>query len=212
MLFSDSDPIYQYCASFTQKPPDLYQALERETFLKTLHPQMIAGHLQGRFLSMISHMISPKNILEIGTFTGYSALCLAEGLQENGKIYTIESNIELKHILDKFLGESPLASKINCLFGDALTIISELDIEFDLVWIDAAKVQYKDYFHLCIDKLGSGGFILADNVLWDGKVIKENQDAETEAIKQFNLMIREDNRVEQVILPFRDGINMMRKI
>ncbi len=202
-----------YCGIHTEKENDVLAALNRETHLKVIAPRMLSGHLQGRFLSMISKMIQPKNVLEIGTYTGYSALCFAEGLAQNGEIDTIDHNEELKPILDKYLLSSPYKNNINIHFGNALQIIPTLNKRFDLVFIDADKSNYSNYFDLIIDKVNSGGIILADNVLWSGKVLfeKDKMDKDTKAIHEFNQKIQEDNRVENVLLPIRDGIMMVRK-
>ncbi|WP_027419467.1 O-methyltransferase [Crocinitomix catalasitica] len=187
--------------------------LSRETHLKVLRPRMLSGHLQGRFLSMISKMINPKYILEIGTYTGYSAMCLAEGLNPEGKLVTIDRNDELKPILSKYLMSSEYASKIDLHFGLATDIIPTLEGGIDLVFLDADKPNYANYFNLVIDKLNPGGFILADNVLWSGKVVEEANaaDKSTQAIVDFNKMVNDDERVENVMLPIRDGITLIRK-
>lgn len=188
--------------------------LDRQTNLDTLHPQMIAGHLQGKILEMLSRMIQPDNILEIGTFTGYSAICLAKGLKENGHLYTIEINDELKEIASRFISLAGFAEKITLLTGDARQIIPGIQVgQFDLVYIDGEKEEYCDYYRLIIDRLKPGGFILADNVLWGGKVLKKSavNEAYTRGIVRFNEMVSEDPRVENIILPVRDGISLIRK-
>ena len=205
--------IEKYIEDFTESESAELRALSRETHLKILRPIMLSGHIQGRFLSMISKMISPSYILEIGTYTGYSAICLAEGLTENGKLITIDRNEELKPILEKFLLKSEHAAKIDLRIGLAADIIPSLEDNIDLVFIDADKPNYIKYFDLVIDTLRKGGFILVDNVLWSGKVVEDikSTDKSTNAIVNFNKMVHEDTRVENVILPIRDGITILRK-
>jgi predicted O-methyltransferase YrrM len=186
--------------------------LERQTFLKTLAPQMISGYYQGRLLSIISHMIRPKQILEIGTFTGYSALCLAEGLAEDGMLHTIEINPEYQKISRKYISEAGLDSKITLYSGDALEIIPQLNYKFDLVFIDASKVSYSHYFGLIINKTSTGGFILADNMLWSGKVLQDDSDADTVALRNFARELQDDIRLQNILLPIRDGLMICRKI
>lgn len=208
------EDIDTYSRNHTSHESDLLRDLNRETHLKVLSPRMLSGHLQGRFLSMISNMIKPDLILEIGTYTGYSALCLSEGLREDAKLITIDNNRELESILQKYLMKSEKANQIELLFGDATEIIPNLPDQIDLVFIDADKENYSTYFDLVIDKVKPGGFILADNVLWSGKVVqpvKEN-DKSTKAIMEFNEKIQQDSRVENMLLPLRDGIMMIRKI
>jgi predicted O-methyltransferase YrrM len=174
---------------------------------------MLSGHLQGKILRMLSFMVRPKNILEIGTFTGYSAICLAQGLSEDGALYTIENNDEIAEIAQSFFDRSGLSDKINLLIGDARDIIPKLNCTFDLVFMDAEKSEYLDYYHLFIEKVVSGGFIIADNVLWDGKILEQeaSNDHFTRGIKQFNQFIKTETRIEKVILPVRDGIMILRK-
>ncbi len=184
----------------------------RQTYLKTVNPQMLAGHLQGKILKMLSQMIQPKNILEIGTFTGYSALCLAAGLQNDGQLFTIESNDEMENMIRTHLENSPFREKIKLLIGNALDIIPTLNLTFDLVYIDADKREYCEYFDKIFEKVNLGGYILVDNVLWAGKVVEKNDmDAQTLAIRKFNTKIKNDFRLEKVILPIRDGIMCIRK-
>jgi len=185
--------------------------LERETHLRTLSPQMLSGHLQGQLLRLLSTMIQPRLALEIGTFTGYSAICIAGGLAPGGILHTIEANAELSYIIEKYVAEAGLADRIQLHVGNALEIVSTLDGPFDLVWIDAGKLDYADYFDMVFDKVSPGGYILADNVLWSGKVIAENRDADTQALHEFNQKIHADPRVENIILPIRDGILLARK-
>ena len=175
---------------------------------------MLSGHTQGRLLPMISKMIKPGTILEIGTFTGYSAICFAEGLTENGMLHCIEINPEYEEIIQRYIDNSGFHNKIKIHIGDALKIIPEFKEIFDLVFIDAGKEQYLRYYKLIFDKVKSGGFILADNALWDGKVLQEekNIDKETRGIKEFNDFVQQDARVENFLLPFRDGLMIIRKI
>lgn len=189
----------------------LYQ-LTRYTNLKLIHPRMLSGHLQGKILRMLSLMIQPETILEIGTFTGYSALCLAQGLVPGGIVHTIEANDEIVEVARQFINKSELAHKIQLHTGDARKIIPTLSCIFDLVFIDAEKSEYIDYYQLVFDKLAPGGFIFADNVLWSGKIVDaEQQDHFTAGIKAFNDFIMADSRVEKVILPIRDGLTIIRK-
>ena len=187
--------------------------LNRETWVKTVHPQMIAGHLQGKVLEMISYMIRPERILEIGTFTGYSSICLAKGLAKGGLLYTIDRDDEITEFATTYINKSGNADQINLLCGDAREIIPGLDETFDLVFLDAEKDEYLDYYRLVFPKVRAGGFILADNVLWGGKVIEvpDSGDHFTRGIMAFNAEIRKDPLVETVILPIRDGITVIRK-
>lgn len=202
-----------YVENHTNEEPELLAELRKETFQKTINPQMISGAYQGRILSMISKIIRPENILEIGTFTGYATLCLAEGLQENGKIITIDKNDELSIISDKYFQKSKYSEQIYAKTGDALVLIKELKPIFDLVFIDADKKNYLNYYELILPKLNSGGVILADNVLWWGKVLDETPDKDktTKLLQEFNKSIAKDKRVEVVMLPVRDGISLIRK-
>lgn len=202
-----------YVCQHTSDEPEVLYELNRETHLKVLQPRMLSGHFQGRFLSMISKMIQPKNVLEIGTYTGYSALCFLEGLAENGKITTIDINEELEDIVQKYLQKTNANSKIKCLVGDAREIIPTLNEEFDLVFIDADKENYVNYYNLVFDKVKSGGYILTDNALWSGKVIEKvkNDDVDTLGILEFNKLVKNDPRVETILLPIRDGLMLTRK-
>jgi caffeoyl-CoA O-methyltransferase len=206
--------IFKYAEEHSSEEPTILKELNRETHVKMVYPRMLSGHMQGRLLSMISHMIHPEHILEIGTFTGYSAICLAEGLQENGTLYCIEINPEFETIIRKYIEKSGHKNQINLMIGDALKLIPEMNQTFDLVFIDADKEQYLEYYKLVIDKVKQGGFIIADNVLWDGKVIKETKgiDKETNGIKEFNDFIMQDEKVAKFLLPFRDGLQIIRKI
>jgi caffeoyl-CoA O-methyltransferase len=204
--------ILRYCEAHTSPPSDILQELERQTYLRTLAPQMISGYYQGRLLSMISQMVRPKRILEIGTFTGYSALCLAEGLTEDGLLHTIEINPEYEKMATDYISKSGYQTKIRLHVGDALEIIPRLEEKFDLVFIDAAKISYPFYFELIIDKIVSGGFILADNLLWGSKVLRPDTDADTVALRNFARSIQEDPRLQNILIPIRDGLMLCRRI
>lgn len=209
-----SREISDYCEQHSSEEDELLKNLRRETHLHVLSPRMLSGHLQGRVLSAISQLIQPRAILEIGTYTGYSAICLSEGLAADGKLTTIDYNPEYKTIHEKFLLQSAKANQIEVIYDKATSAIPLLEGPFDLVFIDADKENYAVYFDLVIDKLKSGGVILADNVLWSGKVIEplKANDKSTAAIVAFNEKIRQDNRVEKVLLPIRDGIFFIRKL
>jgi predicted O-methyltransferase YrrM len=202
-----------YVEQHTGDEPELLQALNRETYAKVLMPRMLSGHIQGRILAMLSRMIKPNRILEVGTFTGYSALCLAEGLTENGELHTIDINDELSDMVNKYIGQSPFKNKIHYHLGDAAKIIPALQGHFDLVFIDADKINYHHYYELALEKLSNGGWIIADNVLWSGKILDpiNKMDADTLALHRFNRKILEDKRVEPVLLPVRDGLMIVRK-
>jgi caffeoyl-CoA O-methyltransferase len=204
--------ITEYCENFSSTESALLKKISRDTHANVLMPRMLSGHLQGRLLSMISKMCRPTTILEIGTYTGYSALCLAEGLAESGKLITLDNNEELENRVRQYFRESGLEAKIDYRIGDARNIIPQLDTIFDLVFIDADKESYSNYFDLVIDKVPMGGFILADNVLWSGKVLDSKPDKDTKAIMAFNQKIQNDGRVENVLMPLRDGIMVMRKV
>lgn len=204
--------IDNYVVNHSQKEPDLLQQLNKETWQKVLNPRMLSGEFQGRVLSMLSKLIHPYNILEIGTYTGYSALCLAEGMQTNGTLYTIDKNEELEGFSKKYFDKSPYKNNIKQLIGNALDIIPTLDHKFDLVFIDADKSNYSNYFELIVDKMNSGGVILSDNVLWSGKVVDkvDSKDVDTIALVNYNKLLNTDNRVETVVLPIRDGLTISR--
>ena len=201
-----------YIANHSEDEPELLQELTRETHLKVIQPRMITGHFQGRVLSMLSKIIHPKYILEIGTYTGYSALCLAEGLQKDGELHTIEVNEELYPMQRRYFDKSGYGSQIHQHIGDALDIIPNLPQTFDLVFIDAQKVNYDAYFEAVIQKTRPGSIILSDNVLWSGKVVEplQQSDKATEALLAYNQKLKEDNRVETVLLPIRDGMTLSR--
>lgn len=206
--------IDKYSTDHTQSESELLSQLNRETHVKMLIPRMLSGHMQGRIISAISHMMRPKHILEIGTYTGYSALCFAEGLAENGKITTIDVNEELTPMAQKYFSKSKYANQIDFKIGNAVEVIPTLDGPFDLVFIDADKENYANYFDLVIDKVPSGGFILADNVLWSGNILKPvaEMDKSTLALHEFNQKVHQDSRVENVLFPIRDGIMVLRKL
>ena len=202
----------EYVVSHSQQEPVLLQQLSKETWQKVLNPRMLSGAYQGRVLSMISKIINPKNILEIGTYTGYSALCLAEGMQKEGKLITIDKNEELEFFCKKYFEVSSFNNQIQQIIGNALEIIPTINEKFDLVFIDADKSNYCNYFHLIIEKMNSGGIILSDNVLWSGKVIEELEpnDIDTQQILKYNKLLNSDNRIETVLLPIRDGLTISR--
>ena len=204
-----------YVTRHTTPESEVLRKLNRETHAKILMPRMLSGHLQGRVLAMISHMIKPQQILEIGTYTGYSALCLAEGLAPGGNLHTIDINEELEDLVRQHIAEAGFTDRIKYYLGNAMNIITTLKMQFDLVFIDADKINYSLYYDLVIQKTAPGGFILADNVLWSGKVVPEagkKIDKDTQAILDFNQKIQQDERVENVLLPLRDGLLLMRKI
>ena len=202
--------LQRYAEQHTTPESDLLKKINRDTHANVLMPRMLSGHLQGRVLSMISHMLRPNAILEIGTYTGYSALCLAEGLAQGGKLITIDINEELEEKVKGYF--ESFRDQIEYRIGRALDILPSLTELFDLVFIDADKSNYAKYFELVIEKVRPGGFILADNVLWSGKVLDKRPDADTKAIISFNEKIHNDKRVENVLLPIRDGIMMIRKL
>lgn len=206
--------IEEYIENYSTPEDELMYKLNRETFLKTIYPNMISGSVQGKVLEMISRMVRPERILEVGTFTGYSAIAMAKGLNHNGKLITIDINEELEGFIRKYFDKSGLNDKIELIIGNALEIIPSLDEIFDLVFIDADKENYKNYYELALPKLRSGGFIVADNVFWDGKILEDDSksDKETLGIKQFNEHVKNDDRVEQVLLSVRDGLMLVRKL
>lgn len=204
--------IQRYAEEYTSGETDLLRQVNRDTHANVLKPRMLSGHLQGRFLSMISHMIRPRRILEIGTYTGYSAICLAEGLAEDGELTTIDINEELEATVRKNITKAGMDGKIRYMLGNALNLIPGMEESFDLVFIDADKENYAAYFDLVFDKIRTGGFILADNVLWSGKILADKKDKDTRAIQLFNEKIKADKRVEKILLPLRDGIFMIRKL
>ncbi len=208
-----SPELDQYCVEHTSPENDLLGKLNRETHAKVLQSRMLSGHLQGRFLAMLSQMIQPQYILEIGTYTGYSALCLAEGLQENGKLITIDVNEELEDFVRQYIEKSYLKEKIDFKIGNALQLIPTLTETFDLVFIDADKRNNANYYDLVFEKVRKGGYIITDNVLWSGKVADASKkDKDTINMRQFNKKLHDDSRVENILLPIRDGLMVVRKI
>lgn len=207
--------IHQYCEQHTSPQSDALYELERETNLKTLAPQMLSGHLQGQLLQLISQLMRPKRILEIGTFTGYAAICMAQGLPDDGKLMTIEANPELEYISKKYFKKTGLDQKVEAIIGDAKQIIPTLTDTFDMVFIDAGKQDYAYFYDLVFDKVNIGGLIMADNVLWSRKVLDPElikKDKDTKTIHTFNNKIQQDERVENVLLPLRDGLIIARKV
>jgi len=209
-----SPGIAEYAESFSSPESDVLAKLNRETNARVPMARMLSGHLQGQFLSMISNMIQPELVLEIGTYTGYSAICLAKGLRAGGMLYTIDINDELVPMVKRYFSDAGLTEKISFHTGNAINIIPGLGGPFDLVFIDADKINYSAYYDLVFDKVKKGGYILADNVLWSGKVLEDDSkmDADTLAITAFNQKIHQDTRVENVLLPVRDGLMLIRKI
>ena len=212
-MTEDDRELEQYILNHIDQEDELLTELNRLTHLKMVHPRMISGHLQGKILRMLSLMVRPKRILEIGTFTGYSAICLAQGMTEEGHLHTIELNDEIVDIPLKYFEKFNLTNKITLHVGDAKKIIPNLAEFFDLVFLDGEKSEYAEYYNLVFDKVVPGGFIIADNILWSGKILEEeaSNDHFTKGIKIFNELIRNDLRVEKVILPIRDGLMILRK-
>ncbi|NQX86389.1 MAG: O-methyltransferase [Flavobacteriaceae bacterium] len=210
-----SEQLDNYVIAHSEDEPKLLEALTRETYQKILQPRMLSGHYQGRVLSMISKLLRPKHILEIGTYTGYSALCLAEGMQSNGELHTIDINEELFDFQRSYFNQSQYGHLIHQHLGDALAIIPKLQMNFDLIFMDADKENYINYFNLIIEQLNPGGLILSDNVLWDGKVLDttfKKNDKCTPTLIAYNKHLKEDPRVETVLLPIRDGLTISRKL
>ena len=209
-----SPELQQYITRHTSPEPPLLSELNRETHSKVMKPRMLSGHVQGRFLALLSRMIKPEQVLEIGTYTGYSAICLAEGLAPGGLVHTIDVNVELEDMVRGYLARAGLADKVRYYIGPALQLIPTLDYSFDLVFIDADKLNNALYYEMVLDKVVPGGFILVDNVLWSGKVAQQPNkkiDADTQSILDFNARIQADDRVENLLLPLRDGLMMIRK-
>ena len=205
--------IESYILSHSDEEGSLLAALNRDANVNLLRPRMLSGHLQGRILKMFCRMLKPKRVLEIGTYTGYATLCMAESLEKDAEIHTLEINDEMEDFIRKYVSQSPDKDKIKLYFGDAMEIIPAMDEIFDLVFIDADKRLYSDYYDLIFDKLPAGALILADNTLWDGKVLEplQSSDKQTAGILAFNDKIKADQRVEKVILPLRDGLTMIWK-
>ena len=209
-MYFISEKLDDYVVQHTENEPELLRELSRETFQKMLQPRMLSGHFQGRVLSFLSKLIRPKKILELGTFTGYSALCLAEGLDKDGELHTIDKNEELVGFQRRYFNRSIHGSKIHQHTGCALEIIKKLNYKFDLIFIDADKSNYVNYFNLLADKIKRGGVLISDNVLWSGKVIEplENSDLSTKVLLEYNKLLKEDPRFETILLPIRDGLTL----
>ena len=208
------EEIEEYSAAHTEDENALLKSLNRETHAHVLSPRMLSGHMQGRFLSMISRMIRPDRILEIGTYTGYSGICFCEGLNPGGKLITIDVNEELESFTRRYFDQTPFKDQIDYRIGNAMDIIPTLTDTFDIVFIDADKINYSAYFNLCLDKTRTGGFLIADNVLWSGKVVQQLKkiDKDTQALLDFNRMVHEDPRVSNLLLPIRDGLMILQKL
>lgn len=208
------EKIQEYAEEHTSAESDVLYELNRQTNLKVLNPRMLSGHVQGKFLKMFSELVNPKKILEVGTYTGYSTICLAEGLQKEGKLITLEKNIETEDFAKNYFKKAGYADDIELIIGDALKVLPTLKGGFDLVFIDANKKDYSEYYDLIIDKVNLGGYILTDNVLWSGKVVdkKSDKDADTIAIKAFNKKVHNDPRTENILLTLRDGIMIVKKV
>lgn len=208
-----SDELLEYILAHSAPQPELLARLEREANVRLLHPRMVSGHLQGRLLSAISRMLRPRRVLELGTYVGYSAICLAEGLTDDGRLITIDIDDEIEDMARRYIEESPYAGRIDFRIGDALELVPGIDEVFDLVFIDADKRDYLAYYEAVLDKVRPGGFLLADNTLWDGKVLKPvaPADRQTRGLLRFNDFVAADCRVEAFILPVRDGLTIIRK-
>lgn len=213
MEFID-EALIEYAIKNSSEESDLLKILRKETNQKILHPRMLSSTIQGRFLSFISKLIMPKNILEIGTYTGYGTLCLSEGLQKNGKIHTIEINEELKDFQNHFFRQSDFENQINQHVGNAMNIIEQINEEFDIVFLDADKSNYLNYMNLILPRLKKGGVLISDNVLWSGKVLQkpEKNDLDTKALQKFNITLKNHSELETVLLPIRDGLSLSRKL
>ena len=207
-----SQELEEYIEKHSQNEPELLAQLNKETYQKILLPRMLSGHFQGRVLSMLSKLIRPVTVLEIGTYTGYASLCLCEGLQENGQLHTIDIKEELVDFQRKYFDKSPWGNQIFQHLGEAISIIPNLDLKFDLVFIDADKENYLNYFEMIVPKMNKGGIILSDNVLWSGKVLEplQKNDSSTESLIRYNELLKNDPRVETVLLPIRDGLTVSR--
>lgn len=206
-----SPELTAYLERMTSPELPVLQELYRTTHLRVNLPHMISGHYQGRLLTLLTQMIRPQRVLEVGTFTGYTAICFALGLPDGGEVHTIEKNEELEDLIREYLDKAGVAERVRLFIGDALEVIPTLTEVYDLVFIDATKIEYDDYYESLFDKVAAGGFILSDNVLWDGKVLREPHDKKTAAMHRFNQRIQDDPRVENLLLPIRDGIMIARK-
>lgn len=212
-IFSQPEILERYLETHSTNEDPVLAELARHTHLKVVHPRMLSGQVQGAFLTLFSKLVSPAQILEVGTYTGYSAICLAKGLKTGGKLTTLELNDELRQTALTFFEKADMANNIELINGDALKIIPNLPGPFDLAFIDANKENYPAYYEMIVEKLRPGGYILADNVLWGGKVLGNlDKDSSTRAIRQFNLLVTEDSRVENLLLPVRDGLMIIKKI
>ncbi len=205
------DPLFEYAESVSGPVPPYLEEIERQTFLKTLAPQMISGRLQGRILALLSKMIRPQCVLEIGTFTAYATLCLAEGLQDGGLLHTIEGNPEIASLAQRHIANSPFADRIQLHVGESREMLDKLPEHFDLIFLDADKKGYPDYHRLLVDRLLPGGLLIADNVLWSGKTVDEKTNSVAKNLRTFNEAVRNDQRLEVVVLPVRDGLSIARK-
>ena len=212
-LSSVISPLEDYILAHTSPEPDYLYRLWRATNVHTIHGRMVSGHLQGRLLKMLVQMIRPKNILEVGTFSGYSAIAMAEGLEPDGRVYTFEINDEMEDFTRPWIEQSPVADRIDFRIGDALTETPKLGVTFDMVFIDGDKRHYREYYDMSLSILRPGGYLLADNTLWDGHVVETayDHDHQTQGVRAFNDYVAADDRVEQVILPLRDGLTLIRK-
>lgn len=207
------EAIQAYSDRFTERESELLSKINRETHLHVLKPRMLSGHFQGRMLSLLSHLLSPSRILEIGTYTGYSAICLAEGLAAEGKLITIDKNSELAPRVNGYFNEAGISDRVEFRIGNALDVISEMKEIWDLVFIDADKENYLNYFQATVDQVRAGGLIIADNVLWSGKVVEDGAtDKDTNALREFNEAVHNDPRVSNVLMPIRDGLMVLRKL
>lgn len=211
MLEFFSKEVIEYCEQHTVRPDPVLDRIEASTRENSNAISMLSGSYQGTLLRMISQMVQPRRALEVGTFTGYSAVCMAEGLTEDGKLITLEKNQSLKPLIDQHLSWTPLGEKIEVRYGDARDLLRDLNDTFDLVFIDAAKKQYGEYFDLAIDRMRPGGIMIIDNVLWRGKVVDADPDDKTRSIQEFNQKVYEDDRVQPFLLPIRDGVYLVRK-
>ncbi|MES2559189.1 MAG: class I SAM-dependent methyltransferase [Bacteroidota bacterium] len=208
------EKIQQYCDTHTSEESDVLKQLNRDTHANVLQPRMLSGHFQGRLLSMISKMIQPRVVLEIGTYTGYSAICMAEGLAEGGKLITIDVNAEREEMVNAYIAQAGMEGRIQHIIGDALNIVKTLPYTYDLIFIDADKPNYMRYYEMAMEKLNPGGYMLLDNILWSGKVIDENElakDKDTQLLHSVNERVQEDERVENILLPVRDGLMLLRR-